>query len=87
MARAPVICERSRRHSDISDLRSIEQATSRGGSPPLLETTKPCKLYTQEQDQPENKQLVGGSLYHRPIEIDSISCRSGDPLFQNLFQL
>ena len=46
MAWAPVLCERSRSHSDISDLGSIKYATSQRGNPPLLQTTESCELHT-----------------------------------------
>lgn len=63
MAWAPVICGFSRSRGDASELRRIEQATSRSG-PPLLQTTESGELRPQEQDQPDNKQLAGMSLDH-----------------------
>jgi hypothetical protein len=65
MAWAPVICELSRFRGDTSDLMRIEQATSRYGNPPILQTTESSELHTQEQDQPDNKQLADASKDHR----------------------
>jgi hypothetical protein len=65
MAWAPVICECSRFRSDTSDLMRIEEATSRFGKPPFLQTTESCELHTQEQDQSNYKQLAGRSKHHR----------------------
>ena len=78
MAWAPVICEFSRSRGDTSDLRRIEHATSQSGNPPVLQTTESCELHTQEQDQPDNKQLAGVSRYHRDwlylIEMRLMAC-------------
>jgi len=52
MAWAPVT---SSARSDASDLRSVEHATSRKFQPPLIQTTEPCELRAQEQDQTDNK--------------------------------
>ena len=61
MAWAPVI---SRAWGDASDLRSVEHATSRKCQWPLIQTTEPCELRAQEQDQTDHKQLAGVSMYH-----------------------
>ena len=74
MAWALVMCEFSRSRGDSSDLRRIEQASSRSGIPPVLQTTESCELHAQEQGPSDNKQLAGLSIYHRD-SLDLITVR------------
>jgi len=78
MAWASVICELSRSRNDTSYLRSIEHAISQSGNSPLLQTTESCELHTQEQDQPDKKQLASLSRYHRDGLY--LNCSSSDAL-------
>jgi hypothetical protein len=72
MAWAPVI---SRAWSDASDLRSVDNATSRKCQPPLIQTTEPCELGAQEHDQPDYQQVMDCITDHP--EVLSLLVASG----------
>jgi hypothetical protein len=64
MARTPIVCWFPSPYGIAPNLVSIEEATSERYWRTFIQTTEPCELRTQQNDQSDHKQLADVSTGH-----------------------